>query len=103
MHAPTTLVQISQRRAIEKPTARKILKVLAEKSLLEVTPGTDRRQKWLTLSDKGQALFDEIYSEIGQIQERLIKETSLSTEDIETTMRTLTTIYEQIHSIEEES
>ena len=44
LHAPTTLVQISQRRAIEKPTARKILKVLAEKSLLEVTPGTDRRQ-----------------------------------------------------------
>ena len=45
LNAPTTLVQISKRRAIEKPTTRKILKVLSDKSLLTIELGEDKREK----------------------------------------------------------
>ena len=53
-NAPTTLVQISKRRAIEKPTTRKILKALSEKSLLIIEQGKDKREKsypYLTMED----------------------------------------------------
>ena len=44
---PTTLVNISYRRSIEKPTTRKFIKVLLEKELITFTTGNDKRQKWL--------------------------------------------------------
>ncbi|MCU5745173.1 MarR family transcriptional regulator [Staphylococcus sp. SQ8-PEA] len=101
-HQPTTLVQISTRRAIEKPTTRKILKVLSDKQLLEISQGTDRRQKWLTLSHQGKQLFNQIYDEVTKVQNHLIDTTNLSQEEIDITLNTLTTIYEQIVQTEEE-
>ena len=53
-HQPTTLIEISHRRAIEKPTARKTLKALIENDLITVENSLeDKRQKFLTLTPKG--------------------------------------------------
>ena len=52
-HQPTTLIEISHRRAIEKPTARKTLKALIENDLITVENSLeDKRQKFLTLTQK---------------------------------------------------
>lgn len=58
-HQPTTLIEISHRRAIEKPTARKTLKALIENDLITVENSLeDKRQKFLTLTPKGHELYE---------------------------------------------
>ena len=55
----TTLVQISKRRFIENQLRVKLLKYYLKRFTL-VTPGTDKREKLLSLSEKGQQLFENI-------------------------------------------
>ena len=43
---PTTLVKISHRRSIEKPTTRKIVKVLLENNWIVATQGNDKRENY---------------------------------------------------------
>lgn len=82
--SPTTLVRISKRRFIEKPTTRKIIKVLSDKELLIVEPSKeDKREKFLSLSDKGQTLYEDVYRKILPVQRELIKNARLSDEDLE--------------------
>lgn len=72
--SPTTLVHISKRRFIEKPTTRKIIKVLSDRELLIVEPSKeDKREKLLSLSDKGQTLYVDVYRKILPVQRELIK------------------------------
>ncbi|RNB40016.1 MarR family transcriptional regulator, partial [Staphylococcus aureus] len=50
---------------IEKPTTRKIIKVLSDRELLIVEPSKeDKREKLLSLSDKGQTLYVDVYRKI---------------------------------------
>ncbi|PHK50227.1 MarR family winged helix-turn-helix transcriptional regulator [Staphylococcus edaphicus] len=100
-NAPTTLVQISKRRAIEKPTTRKILKVLSEKSLLIIEPGVDKREKLLSFSEEGQQLFDAINTRICAIQDEIIENTGLSDEELKRTIQVIQKIHEQILNMEE--
>lgn len=100
-NAPTTLVQISKRRSIEKPTTRKILKVLSEKSLLTVETGTDKREKWLSLSPKGENLYKNISSRVDKVQDEIIKNTGLSVSEIEHITKSLQLIHSQILEMEE--
>jgi DNA-binding MarR family transcriptional regulator len=100
-NAPTTLVQISKRRSIEKPTARKILKVLSEKSLLTVETGTDKREKWLSLSQEGQSLYNNISTRVDKLQDKIIENTGLSTSELEHITKSLQSIHEQILAMEE--
>ncbi|EJY96473.1 MarR family winged helix-turn-helix transcriptional regulator [Staphylococcus arlettae] len=102
LNAPTTLVQISKRRAIEKPTTRKILKVLSEKNLLFVTQGKDKRERILTLSLQGQSLYDEINNQIESVQEQIVADTGLTADDLATTIKTVTAIHSQLSTLEEE-
>ncbi|RIP37471.1 MarR family transcriptional regulator [Staphylococcus gallinarum] len=100
-NAPTTLVQISKRRAIEKPTTRKILKALSEKSLLIVEQGKDKREKKLSLSDDGKLLFTKMSERIEGIQDKIIKEANISAEQLIETYHTIRLIHEQINKMEE--
>lgn len=102
LNAPTTLVQISKRRAIEKPTTRKILKVLSEKNLLSVTQGKDKRERILTLSLQGQTLYDAINDRIEAVQEQIVADLGLTADDLETTIKTVTAIHSQLITLEEE-
>ena len=81
--SPTTLVHISKRRFIEKPTTRKIIKVLSDRELLIVEPSKeDKREKLLSLSDKGQTLYVDVYRKILPVRE-LIKNARLSDVELE--------------------
>ncbi|HLR19152.1 MAG TPA: MarR family transcriptional regulator [Staphylococcus sp.] len=100
-NAPTTLVQISKRRAIEKPTTRKILKVLSEKSLLNIESGKDKREKLLTFSEEGQILYDKISVRIDEIQDQIIENTGLSEDALNQTISTIQAIHEEITKLEE--
>ncbi|MCD8844805.1 MarR family winged helix-turn-helix transcriptional regulator [Staphylococcus gallinarum] len=100
-NAPTTLVQISKRRAIEKPTTRKILKALSEKSLLIIEQGKDKREKKLSLSDDGRLLFSQMSERIEGIQDEIIKEAGISADQLAETYHTICLIHEQINKMEE--
>ncbi|MHD0397045.1 MarR family winged helix-turn-helix transcriptional regulator [Staphylococcus simulans] len=95
LHEPTTLVAISKRRCIEKPSTRKLLKVLLEHELLTVTPGEDKRQKLLSLTEKGNQTYHEVMTKITALQQQIIEDAGLSQEDIEQTIRTLQAIKHQ--------
>ena len=57
-----------------KPTTRKIIKVLSDRELLIVEPSKeDKRKKLLSLSDKGQTLYVDVYRKILPVQRELIK------------------------------
>lgn len=88
LHDQTTLVQISKRRSIEKPSARKLLKVLIEQELLIVTPGEDKREKLLSLSDKGTKVYKEAMSEVTALQESIVEQAALDEQEILAAMRT---------------
>ncbi|QLK86634.1 MarR family winged helix-turn-helix transcriptional regulator [Staphylococcus sp. 17KM0847] len=77
-HPNTTLAQISKRRSIEKPTTRKILKVLDARGWLIVTPGEDKREKLLNLSSTGQDVHNALKSKLSLVQEELLASLQLS-------------------------
>ena len=88
LHEQTTLVQISKRRSIEKPSARKLLKVLIEQELLIVTQGEDKREKLLSLSDKGFQVYQEAMNEITAFQESIIDQAALNEKEINAAVQT---------------
>ncbi|WP_320421412.1 MarR family winged helix-turn-helix transcriptional regulator [Mammaliicoccus lentus] len=68
---PTTLVQVSKRSFIEKPTARKIIKKLIEFNLVQaINSKEDKREKFLTLTEKGEAMHKEIYEQVLEFQNK---------------------------------
>ncbi|WP_440858254.1 MarR family winged helix-turn-helix transcriptional regulator [Staphylococcus shinii] len=101
LNSPTTLVQISKRRAIEKPTTRKILKVLSEKSLLKIETGDDKRVKLLSFSEEGQDLYDKINKRVSIVQEEIIQKTGLSEDDLQHTVKVIEKIHKEITKMEE--
>lgn len=90
---PTTLVKISHRRSIEKPTTRKIVKVLLENNWIIATQGNDKREKLLSLTPVGKALFDAINEEVTVVQENIIKKVGLT----EAKLSEIIEIMSQIH------
>ncbi|MFW3508874.1 MarR family winged helix-turn-helix transcriptional regulator [Staphylococcus caprae] len=90
---PTTLVKISHRRSIEKPTTRKIVKVLLENNWIVATQGNDKREKLLSLTPVGKALFDAINEEVTVVQENIIKKIGLT----EAKLSEIIEIMSQIH------
>ena len=94
INQPTTLVQISKRRSIEKPTTRKIIKVLLDKGLLSLAQGEDKREKWLTLSPAGQKQHDAILAQVIATQNNIIDQSGLSETEITTITQNLEHIYD---------
>ena len=58
-----------------------------------VTPGTDKREKLLSLSEKGQQLFEDINACITPIQEDLIHQSNISNDDLDRHSN-----YEKLHT-----
>jgi len=81
-YQPTTLVKISHRRSIEKPTTRKLIKVLLDNGWVMTKTGVDKREKLLSLTDKGQSLFETINKKVTVIQQDIIKKTGLTDEQV---------------------
>ena len=93
---PTTLVNISYRRSIEKPTTRKFIKVLLEKELITFTTGNDKRQKWLSLTKDGMQLFNAINKEVNEIQSEIIKKSGINEQQLSKIIESMSIIYETI-------
>ncbi|SHD24615.1 MarR family regulatory protein [Staphylococcus argenteus] len=93
-HQPTTLIDISHRRAIEKPTARKTLKVLIENELIIVENSLeDKRQKFLSLTSKGTKLYEAVCNDVQILQQTIVDKTDISTDQ----MTAIVNIMNQIH------
>lgn len=92
----TTLVNISYRRSIEKPTTRKFIKVLLEKELITFTTGNDKRQKWLSLTEEGMQLFNAINKEVNEIQSEIIKKSGVNEQQLSKIIESMSIIYETI-------
>ncbi len=92
-HPNTTLVQISKRRSIEKPTTRKILKVLNEKNWLTIQTGEDKREKLLNLSSSGRLLHDTLAQRITELQMSLLNELYLSDQEVLAATKLIDEIY----------
>lgn len=96
-HQPTTLIDISHRRAIEKPTARKTLKVLIENELIIVENSLeDKRQKFLSLTVKGNELYGAVCDDIQILQQSIIDKTDISTTQMTETVKTMHQIHETL-------
>ncbi|MBO1198099.1 MarR family transcriptional regulator [Staphylococcus simiae] len=94
-HQPTTLVEISHRRAIEKPTARKTIKALIDYGYLNVDSSkADKRQKLLSLSISGQDLYTAVHQDITLLQHSITQQTDITHEEMAQTI----TIMNKIHS-----
>ncbi|MBF7020455.1 MarR family transcriptional regulator [Staphylococcus sp. 18_1_E_LY] len=102
LNEPTTLVQISKRRAIEKPTTRKILKVLSDKSLLTIKQGNDKRERILTLSKAGTELFEDMSKQFDRIQGNIVERSGITAEEADITIKTVLALHEQLSNLEEE-
>ncbi|MBF7024700.1 MarR family winged helix-turn-helix transcriptional regulator [Staphylococcus kloosii] len=102
LNEPTTLVQISKRRAIEKPTTRKILKVLSDKSLLTIKQGNDKRERILTLSKAGTELFEDMSKQFDRIQGNIVERSGITAEEADITIKTVLALHEQLAKLEEE-
>ncbi|GAA6826332.1 winged helix DNA-binding protein [Helicobacter pylori] len=102
LNEPTTLVQISKRRAIEKPTTRKILKVLSDKSLLTIKQGNDKRERILTLSKAGTELFEDMSQQFDRIQGNIVERSGITAEEADITIKTVLALHEQLSNLEEE-
>jgi DNA-binding MarR family transcriptional regulator len=102
LNEPTTLVQISKRRAIEKPTTRKILKVLSDKSLLTIRQGNDKRERILTLSKAGAELFEDMSKQFDRIQGNIVERSGITAEEADITIKTVLALHEQLVKLEEE-
>ncbi|MDT3958399.1 MarR family transcriptional regulator [Staphylococcus kloosii] len=102
LNEPTTLVQISKRRAIEKPTTRKILKVLSDKSLLTIKQGNDKRERILTLSKVGTELFENMSKQFDRIQGNIVERSGITAEEADITIKTVLALHEQLTNLEEE-
>ena len=84
-HGTTTLVDVSRRRQIEKPTANKVIKHLLELGLVESTQGEDRRVKHLAMTEEGSELFNEVNGKMNEMQRDVLKH--LSEQEVEALIR----------------
>ncbi|AXI00500.1 MarR family transcriptional regulator [Sporosarcina sp. PTS2304] len=84
-----TSADIAIRRQVEKPSVTKIIQRLLEMNLVSIRPGTDRREKWIGLSDQGHETVDKIISELEEFYRELLEDVEI--EDIEIAIRVLET------------
>ncbi|PUZ22254.1 MarR family transcriptional regulator [Staphylococcus chromogenes] len=94
VNVDTTLVQISKRRSIEKPTTRKILKALESRGWIMARTGVDRREKLLQLSPQGQEVYQQLKSKIETTQQFHINNLGLSEEEYQRIVSILDELYD---------
>ncbi|MHA6260759.1 MarR family transcriptional regulator [Sporosarcina sp. CAU 1771] len=89
-----TSVDIADRLMVEKPSIAKVVKKLHEIGYIEVSQGTDKREKLLSLSTEGQRITEAIRSELQPVYERILK--GIATEDMEKAKLLLDAAYKNL-------
>lgn len=68
-----TPAEIANRQQVEKPSITKILQRLDELNYIEATPGKDKREKWIRLTDSGETACIEIIDQLKHLYENLLE------------------------------
>ncbi|ARJ38882.1 hypothetical protein SporoP8_08375 [Sporosarcina ureae] len=90
-----TSAEIAVRRQVEKPSVTKIVQRLLEMGLVSVRPGTDRREKWIGLTEQGQATVSNIIAGLEVFYENLLE--GATEEDLEAGIRILKQANKNLH------
>ena len=90
-----TSAEIAVRRQVEKPSVTKIVQRLLEMDLISIRTGTDRREKWIGLTEHGRATVMKIMSGLEVFYEELME--GAAQEDIEAGIRVLEAANKNLH------
>ncbi|WP_428912338.1 MarR family winged helix-turn-helix transcriptional regulator [Niallia sp. Krafla_26] len=69
---PATFSEVASYWKVEKPSVTPIAQKLVEKEMVFISPGKDKRQKVMHLSEKGVELYKQIKHMIDVFQEELV-------------------------------
>lgn len=67
-----TMSQIAKYWDVEKPTVSANVKTLTKRELIQMKQGNDRREKYISLTEKGEKLYENISPEIKFLQNQLL-------------------------------
>ncbi|MFL0580948.1 MarR family winged helix-turn-helix transcriptional regulator [Solibacillus silvestris] len=67
-----TMSQIAKYWDVEKPTVSANVKTLTKRELIQLKQGNDRREKYISLTEKGKRLYENISPEIKFLQDQLL-------------------------------
>ncbi|NGM48433.1 MarR family transcriptional regulator [Caulobacter sp. 602-2] len=100
-HGPTPQRDFPALLQVEKPTLSEVVRALVRKGFIDQAPDPDdQRQRVLTLTAAGRALWDELPDPIAQILE--IAFVGVDDATLETVTRVLRTATERLHNHIEE-
>lgn len=68
----TTMSQIAKYWDVEKPTVSANVKALTKRELIQMKQGNDKREKYISLTEKGERLYENISPEIKFLQNQLL-------------------------------
>lgn len=69
-----TTSKLAQYWDVEKPTVSANVKALIQRGLIEATPGEDKREKKLMLTNSGKEYHDNIFPQIQSMQQALLSD-----------------------------
>ena len=58
---PVTVTRLAEETVTDRTTLTRNLKILAQQKLIRITPGHDRREREVTLTDRGRAALAQAY------------------------------------------
>ncbi|MEK5183834.1 winged helix DNA-binding protein [Solibacillus sp. FSL R5-0691] len=71
-----TMSQIAKYWDVEKPTVSANVKTLTKLEIIQMKQGNDRREKYISLTEKGERLYENISPEIKFLQNQLLNNLS---------------------------
>ena len=92
-----TSIEIAEYLNISKPAVAKRIQLLLQLRLLQQLDSSDKRQKVLTLSDTGLALFQKCSRDIEQFEHLVTQQ--ISPEQLELSKNTLKTVMHQLQQM----
>ncbi len=70
---PVTVTRLAEETVTDRTTLTRNLKVLGQQKLIHITPGHDRREREVTLTDRGRAALAQAYPFWKGVQARVAK------------------------------
>nr|WP_295970872.1 MarR family transcriptional regulator [uncultured Bacillus sp.] len=91
---PSTLIEISQYLNVEKPTISRTADRLENSGLIEKVPSSDKRERRIQLSHKGEQVYHKAKLIVEGFEDNLLE--GVSKGDMETAFRTIQSLKEKL-------
>ena len=88
------MVEISRYLNVEKPTISRTVNRLESSGLIKRIPTTDKRERKITLTEKGNAVYQKAIEVVEAFEQELIK--GISDEEREIALRTIMTLRKKL-------